>query len=411
MDVGSTWAGTYDFTAPQLHAPTSLEQAQQIVADASRIKALGSRHSFHDMADSPGALITLRDVPMPLAIDADSRTATVNSSLTYGELVTELDAAGLALPAMASLPHISVAGAVATATHGSGNTTPCLAGSVTAVELIGADGELRTVRRGDPDFDGTVVGLGALGVVTRLTLSVEPSFQVSQHVVNAIPIRTVQDRFDEITGAAHSVSVFTRWEENVDQVWFKSRSGEGPADLFGGTAATEHQHVILGLDPVNTTRQLGQPGPWYDRLPHFRMGFTPSNGTEIQSEYLLPRENTVAAIDALSAIRDRIRPLLQVTEIRTIAADELWLSAAYGHDTVGLHFTLVRDGDAVRELLPLLEQALAPFQARPHWGKWFTLGRDEIADLYPRMADFRALRERVDPERTFDNDYLQRVIG
>lgn len=411
MSVGSTWAGTYTFGAGTLHSPSTIEQAQQLVAAAPRIRALGSRHSFHDLADSPGDLLTLREVPIPVTVDGEAGTAVVNGSHTYGQVAAELDAAGWALPALASLPHISIAGAVATATHGSGVTTPCLAAAVDAVELIGPDGELRWLERGDADFPGAVVALGALGVVARLRLRVEPTFAVRQDVVNGVRWSTVLPRFDEIAGAAHSVSIFTRWQPEVtDQIWFKSRTEHGPTDLFGGSLATTGQHPILGIDAVNATAQLGERGPWYDRLPHFRMGFTPSNGTEIQSEYLLPREHATAAIEALHAIADRIRPLLQVTEIRTVAADDLWLSTAYERDTVAFHFTFLREPDGVRALLPHIEQALAPFDARPHWGKWFTLDRDEVAALYPRLDDFRALVGRSDPDGKFRNAYLDRLV-
>lgn len=409
--VGTTWAGTYTFGARQLYAPQSVEEAQQLIAESPQIRALGSRHSFHDLADSPGDLISLRGLSLPLEIDADAGTATVHGSHTYGALAPELDAAGFAVPALASLPHISVAGAVATATHGSGDRTRCLAGAVVGLEIIGPDGEIRTVERGDQDFPGSVVALGALGVVTRVKLAVEPTFQVRQDVVNGIAWDTVLSRFDEITSAAYSVSIFTRWDTDaVDQVWIKSRAEDGPRELFGGTLATGDQHPILGLDPVNATAQMGAPGPWYDRLPHFRMGFTPSNGTEIQSEYLVPRDRAVEAIEAVRGIAEHVRPLLQVTEIRTIAADDLWLSTAYERDAVGIHFTLLNEPERVCELLPLIERTLEPFEPRPHWGKWFTAGRDWVEARYPRLDDFRELAGRVDPNGKFRNAFVDRLV-
>lgn len=410
MGIGTTWAGTYTFGAAALHTPSTLEEAQRLVAERPRIRALGSGHSFHDLADSPGDLVSLAGVPIPVEVAADGASAWVGGSQTYGEVALALDAAGLAVPAMASLPHISVAGAISTATHGSGDRTPCLSGVVTGIDLIGHDGELRRLERGDPDFPGAVVALGALGVVTRVRLAVEPRYEIRQDVVNAVPFPTLLERFDEITAAAYSVSIFTRWGDAVEQVWFKSRGEDGPAELFGGTLATTHQHPILGLDPVNATAQMGVRGPWHDRLPHFRMGFTPSNGTEIQSEYLVPREQAVAALRAVAPLAERVAPLLQVTEIRTIAADDLWLSAAYGRDTVGLHFTFERDPEGVRALLPALEDALLPLGARPHWGKWFTADRDAIQRAYPRLDDFRDLAARMDPDGKFRNAYLDRLV-
>jgi xylitol oxidase len=411
MTIGATWAGTYTFGAGRLHQPRTLEEAQQVVAGASRIRALGSRHSFNDLADSPGELISLREVPLPLEIDAETGAALVHGSSTYGAVAEELDRAGFAMPALASLPHISIAGAVATATHGSGDATPNLAAAVTGIEMIGPDGELRWVERADDDFPGSVVALGALGIVTRLRLAVEPTFQVRQDVINAVGWETVTGRFDEITAAAHSVSIFTRWAEDaVDQIWLKSREDAAPAETFGGTAATDHQHPILGIDAINATRQLGTMGPWYDRLPHFRMGFTPSNGTEIQSEYLLDRRYAVEAIEALRGIREQLIRILQVCEIRTMAADDLWLSTAYQRDTVAFHFTWHSDSDAVTAVLPEVERVLAPFDARPHWGKWFAMDRSGLERVFPRIGDFRTLANRVDPDGVFRNAYLDRLV-
>jgi xylitol oxidase len=405
------WADTYTYTAETVHRPRTLDDARRIVAETRRIRALGSRHSFNDLADSPGDLITLEGLPADVQIDAAASTVTVNAAVRYGDLAEQLHAAGHGLHAMASLPHISVAGAVATATHGSGDTTKCLSAAVVALELITADGELLRLRRGDPEFAGAVVNLGALGVVSRVTLEIEPTYEVRQHVFNDVPWDTVLANFDAVTSAAHSVSLFGLWRpEVVDQVWLKSRDAE-PRELFGATPAPGKQHPILGLDPVNCTEQGGVPGPWFDRLPHFRMGFTPSVGEEIQSEYLVPRSAAVDAIEAVRRIGPRVSPLLQVTEIRTVAADDLWLSPSYEQDVVGIHFTLVRRPEEIRALLPLLSETLAPFGARPHWGKWFDLRADRIAELYPRLPDFLALAERLDPERCFRNDYLDRVLG
>src|SRR5699024_3078624 len=177
-----------------------------------------------------------------------------------------------------------------------------------------------------------------------------------------------------------------------------------------GVAAAAAQHPIRGIDPTFAAAQLGVAGPWFDRLPHFRLEFTPSAGEEIQAEYLVPREQAVAAIEALRAIGTQIAPLLQVCEVRTIAADDLWLSVAQGPDTVALHFTFDRDPAQVHALLPLLAETLPPSRARPHWGKWFTLGADRRTELYPRIEDFRDLVRRYDPEGKFHNAFLQRTV-
>jgi alditol oxidase len=411
-DPGRNWAGSYRYRARVLHRPTSVERLQEIVAAAAQVHVLGSRHSFTGIADAE-ELVSLEALPADVVVDPDAGTVSFGAGLRYGELVAPLDAAGLALHNLASLPHISVAGAVATATHGSGAGNGNLASAVAALEMVTSDGELIRVGRGDRDFDGMVVGLGALGAVTRLTLDAEPAFEVRQHVFERLPWADLAAHFDEIVDAAYSVSVFTRWQDDVDQVWLKSRAGEAEqTDLFGARPASVDRHPILGLDAVSCTPQLGRPGPWHARLPHFRMEFTPSAGEELQSEYLVPRQHAVEALSAVRALADRIRPVLLVCEIRTVAADRLWLSTAHGGDAVAVHFTWRPEPRAVAEVVAALERALAPFEARPHWGKVFAATAETIAPLYPRHADFVRLAERLDPRGAFRTPWLERhVLG
>jgi alditol oxidase len=303
-----------------------------------------------------------------------------------------------------------VAGAVATATHGSGNANRNLATAIAGLELVTSSGDVVRAVRGDADFDGLVVGLGAVGAVTRVTLDVEPAYEVRQRVFEGLEWDALYEHYDAISACGYSVSVFTRWGETTDQVWVKSRVSDAPeevrSELFGAHAATLERHPILGLDPVNCTPQLGVPGPWWDRLPHFRMGFTPSAGDEIQSEYHMPREDAVSAIEAVRGLADTLRPVLQVAEIRTIAADRLWMSPNYGRDTVAIHFTWTREPAAVERVVGELEAALAPLGARPHWGKLF-VGR--AGPLYERRDDFMALARRLDPRGAFRNDWLERA--
>ncbi len=394
------WAGNYEYRARTVHRPGSVEELQEIVSRASRIRAIGSRHSFTDIGDSD-ELVALDGLPGE--VEVGDGTVTVPGHLRYGDVAERLKPEGLALHNLGSLPHISVAGAIATATHGSG--TGNLATAVAGLELVTSSGELITARRGDPDFDGMVVSLGALGVLTRVTLDAEPAYEIRQRVFEGLP----WDAVPEVFGAGYSVSVFTRWNETSDQVWVKSR-GEPPAELDGARPAPADVHPLPGMDPVHATRQLAVPGAWSDRLPHFRMEFTPSAGEEIQSEYLVPREHAVAAIAAVCALGDALRPALQIAEIRTVDADALWLSPQYGQDTIGFHFTWKREPELVWRLAGALEVALAPFAARPHWGKVFLAGSATIADRYERLADFRALTERLDPRGAFRNDWLERHV-
>jgi xylitol oxidase len=376
------------------------------------VRVLGSRHSFNDIADA-AELISLDALPDDIVVDPVAGTVSVAAGLRYGALAERLAADGLALHNLASLPHISVAGAVATATHGSGVGNGNLATAVAGLDLVTSAGELLRLSRGDPYFDGMVVGLGALGAVTRITLDVQPAFEMRQRVFEGLRWEAMAEHFDDIMACGYSVSVFTRWQETVDQVWVKSRLDQPERtgdDLFGARPATVDRHPILGIDAAPATPQLGRPGPWHDRLPHFRLGFTPSAGEELQSEYLFPRRHAVPAIEAVRALADRIRPVLLVTEIRTVSADRLWMSTSYGEDSVALHFTWRRQPEAVAELLGLLERALAPFDARPHWGKVFAADAASIAARYERHADFVRLIGRLDPRGAFRNRWLQMSV-
>jgi len=386
------------------------------VARAPLIRVLGSRHSFTDLADSE-ELVSLEALPADVAVDHAAGTVSLGAALRYGELADALNAEGVALHNLASLPHISVAGAVATATHGSGERNGSLATAVAALEMVSADGELVSAARGDPDFDGMVVALGALGAVTRLTLDVEPAYAVRQRVYEGLAWDALHAHFDAIMASGYSVSVFTRWAEDAaGQVWVKQRVDgtpeNAPPELFGARAATVNRHPILGIDPVNCTPQLGRPGAWSDRLPHFRMGFTPSAGEEIQTEFLLPRAHAGDAIEAVRGLAGDVAPVLQVTEIRAVAADRLWLSPQYGRDTVAIHFTWTREPEAVARVVERLEDALAPYDARPHWGKTFHADAATLAPLYERLPEFLALRDRLDPRGAFVNPWLERhVLG
>jgi xylitol oxidase len=414
VSAGTNWAGNYEYRAGTIHHPRSIEELQDIVRSAPAVRALGSRHSFNDIADSPGDLVSLASMPTEVTVDAEARTVRVNAGASYGALAGELQLQGWALSNLASLPHISVAGAVSTGTHGSGSGNSNLADAVRAVELGDGRGELRRFARdADDEFAGTVVALGALGIVTAYELEVQPTFEIAQHVFDDVPFEAAIESFPEVMGAAYSVSLFTSWSRPVfDQAWVKRRAHmPNPGESFyGGTPAPVDRHPIASMPALNTTPQLGEPGPWLDRLPHFKLAFMPSAGDELQSEYLLPFEQAVPALRAVAGIADRVAPLLQISEIRAVRGDDLWLSPSYGTDAVALHCTWIQDEAAVTAFLPELERALEPFGARPHWGKLFELRADSIARLYPKFPDFLRLANELDPDGKFRNAYLERVI-
>ena len=413
----TNWAQNLTYRAARRHQPTSVAELQTLVASSTRLKALGTRHCFNDIADTDGDQVDLSALPRVLEIDSARATALVSGSSRYGDIAATLDAAGFAVPNLASLPHISVAGAVATATHGSGERHGCLSTSVSALELVTADGELRSwSRSGDPGvFPGVVVGLGALGVVTTVTLDLVPRFEARQDLYVRLDWEAALEHFDEIQRAGYSVSLFTNWSSPwVEQVWLKNVAApdyEAPDELFGAPAATEPLSPVAwsGGTAENCNEQLGVPGPWYDRLPHFRLDFTPSVGLELQTEYFVPRARFAEAITAVRALGERITPLLVVAEIRTIAADDLWMSPMHGTDAIGLHFTWQPRQPEVEAVLPEIEAALAPYDARPHWGKLFHQPAPDTS--HPRIDDFRSLVNRLDPRGTFRNDYLDRALA
>ena len=411
MSAGSNWAGSHEYAAPHFVEPSSIDELQEVVASTERVRALGSRHSFNDLADTPGTLIGTSKLPHSLEV-IDEDTITVAPWMKYGEIATLLKPHGLALHNLASLPHISVAGAIATGTHGSGDRNSNLAGAVAGMTFITADGSLKTLQPVDDDFDGAVVSLGALGVLSSVTLDVEPAFAVRQDLWEGISWEALLANLDTVTSAAYSVSVFTNWVgDTAGTTWLKSLvPGKVRGELFGATRQKVDLHPLPESDAGPTTQQGGVPGLWSDRLPHFRMEFTPSNGEEIQTEYLVPRINAVAALEAMRSLADRIAPILHISEIRTMRADSLWLSGAYDTDTINLHFTWKKLPTDVAAILPDIEALLLPLGARPHWGKWFAASADALRPLYPRFDDFRALAQEWDPTGKFRNDYLARTL-
>lgn len=412
------WAGNYTYHATAVHYPETIEQVQETVRRAAKIKALGSTHSFHDLADTTGDQVSLAHLNFEPEIDPVRHTVTVNAGAKYGQICEQLDRAGYALPNLASLPHISIAGATATATHGSGIHNGNLATAVSAIEFVAADGELRQLSRekdGDT-FAGAVVSLGGLGVITRMTLDLVPAFKVRQDVYENLPLGQLPEHLEEIEASAYSISLFTDWRQELfNTVWLKSKvagdaSFEAPPELFGAKRAAAKHHPIEIMDPVAATPQFGEVGPWYNRLPHFRMDLTPSSGEEIQTEYLIPRRHAVPALEAVSRLREKIAPLLYVCEVRMIAADDLWMSPFYKKDGAAIHFTWKRDWENVRLVLPEIEAALEPFEALPHWGKVFTMAPRRVMAGYPRLNDFRALLRSYDPQGKFRNAFLDTYI-
>lgn len=409
MSAGATWSGTHVFTAPALVEATTVDAVQRVVRAGGPVRALGTRHSFHDLADTTGTLVTVTGIPADPVLDEARLEVTVGAGTRYGVLALWLEERGWALHNLGSLPHISIGGATATGTHGSGDRNGGLATAVRALEYVDAAGELARVEQGDADFPALVVGLGAFGIVTRVTLAIEPSYLVRQTVAQGLTWDELLADPAAITGSAYSVSVFTTWEGDVaGDVWRKSVIDPTHQPL-DGFEQFRTPVVPLAGSTENLTPQNGAPGPWCEQLPHFRLDSTPSFGDEIQSEYFVARSDAVPALTAVRALAAEITPHLVVSELRTASADDLWLSGAFERDTLAIHFTWRKRPAEVRALLPRIEAALAPFAPRPHWGKWHTIGADDVRARVPRLGDARAVFERLDPEGRFANDHLRRL--
>jgi xylitol oxidase len=412
------WAGNLEYGTNRLYLARSLEQVQSYVKQQRKMKVLGTRHCFNNIADSRDEFLSLKAMDDVVALEPESRSVSVHAGMTYGQLCPYLDSKGYALHNLASLPHISIAGACSTATHGSGEKNGNLATAVSALEIVTAGGDVvKLSRQTDGDvFKGAVVGLGALGVITKITLDIQPTFLMRQYVYENLPLSEMKNHFDAIESSAYSVSLFTDWQEQrINEVWIKSRVEKGQefdasSEFYGAKRATRNLHPIAALSAENCTEQMGVPGPWYERLPHFRMGFTPSAGKELQSEYFVPRHHAVEAILAIERLRDQVGPHLLISEIRTIAEDDLWLSPCYRQPCITIHFTWKQDWPAVRKLMPVIEKQLAPFKARPHWGKLFSTSPSELKSVYKRLPDFIELSKKYDPSGKFRNEFLNTNI-
>ena len=411
------WAGNLTYNTDHVFYPKSVQEVQQLVKTHTKLKVLGTRHCFNTIADSKDNLLSTKELNKVINLDKKAHTVTVEGGIKYGELAPYLHKEGFALNNLASLPHISVAGSITTATHGSGVKNGNLSSAVTALEIVKADGSIVHLSKATDaeKLNAAVVGLGALGVITKVTLQVEPTFMMQQRVFTQMPMAQVRQNFEKIVSAGYSVSLFTDWQQDsINEVWIKSRIGtdkdhNGP-EFYGAKAATKNVHPIIALSAENCTEQMGVPGPWYERLPHFKMGFTPSSGKELQSEYFVPIHHAVEAITAIARLGKQISPHLFNTEIRTIAADQLWMSPCHNQTSVTIHFTWKQETAAVLKLLPLIEKELSPFNARPHWGKIFTMAPKVLESRYEKLNDFKKLVAEYDPKGKFRNDFLSKEI-
>jgi xylitol oxidase len=406
------WSKNVDFNDRDFLQPGSLAELQEMVRLNQKIRARGTAHSFNEIANTSSYAINLAKMPRVIEVNSEKSSIRVAAGLTYGELAPVLHSQGWALNNLASLPHISIAGSISTGTHGSGIKNQNLANQVLSLDIVTSEGELRHIDRTNPALSTLVIGLGLGGIVYQYELKVEPTFEIRQVIYPQIPFDILQRNFDQIMGTAYSVSYFTDWSsDQVGNLWCKFRDHEVIPESVGGISKAESKyHPIPSVDPTACTDQFGESGDWHQRLPHFKLEFTPSVGEEIQTEFFIDRKDAAAALDAILKLGDVITPLLWITELRTIAADEIWLSGAYQRDTIAIHFTWKKE-DAIYSVIQKVEDALRPFNYRPHWGKVFTADAKYLSTVYPRMGEFKALILALDPSKKFENSFTRRIFS
>ena len=408
----TNWAGNLTYSTDNLHIPKNVEELQEAIKKCKKVRALGTKHCFNAIADSKENQISTEAFNQIIGLDREKNTVAVGAGIKYGEMCKYLDDNGFALHNLASLPHISVAGACATSTHGSGIKNGSLATAVSAIEFVNGKGEVISLSRekDGEEFGAAVVNVGALGIATKITLDVQPTFKMKQVVYQNLPMSALEKNFEAIMSGGYSVSLFTDWRnKNVSEVWVKSKAEdmkEVAPEFFGAKLATKNLHPIESLDAVNCTDQMGVEGPWYERMPHFKMGFTPSSGKELQSEYFIAFEHAYEGLMAIEKLNEKVSPHLFITEVRAIAADDLPMSPFYKKTCVAFHFTWKQEVEAVMALLPEIEEALAPFAPRPHWGKIFTIKPAVLQSRIEKLADFKKYMEKHDPEGKFRNDFV-----
>lgn len=409
------WAKNITFSSQNYIEIENLTQLQKVIESSNKLKVIGTGHSFSEIADTTGTLISLKNLDAEIEIDEKSQTVRVSAGTSYANLAKYLEKNGWALSNLASLGEITIAGAVMTGTHGSGSDNKVLSDSVVAIEMILASGDKFVIDRKDfAQFPGFVVSFGALGVFTKLTLKIVKSFSVKQVVYENIPIQSVLENFNEIFDRPYSASYFSNWSpKNTGQIWMKFLDNEKFSELqsnaYGGNLALTNQHPVKVNHPGNCTEQMGVAGKWLFRLPHFKLDSSPASGDEVQTEYLVDRDYVQGYINELTKIGEDIAARVYATEIRTMSSDDLWLSGAYGRETVGFHFTWKKTSE-VKDFLPVIENILGKNKGRPHWGKLFSTPRAQLIERYPKYEEFRQLIQKYDSGNKFRNKFIEQYF-
>jgi len=424
------WAGTAIADPARRYWPRSAGAIADAIKDAASagltVRALGSGHSFTPAAATSGAALDLSGWTGVISADAESGLVTVRSGTTIAALNAALDALGLAMPNLGDIDAQTIAGAISTGTHGTGARLGGIATAVAGLELVLADGSVASCSaEQSPDlFAAARVSLGALGVVSAVTLSCVPAFDLAADE-RPMPLGEVLARFGE----------FAADNDHFEFYWFpygknalvkrNNRATELPPRMPGWRRFFEYEvmeNAAFGavcrtgravprlIKPLNRLAAATLSARSYS-APSHQVFVTPRRVRFVESEYAVPRESVLDVLAELRAAVPRLaHPVMFPVEVRVAAADDIWLSTAYGRDTayVAIHQYV---GLPYREYFAAFESIAAAVGGRPHWGKMHTLDAKRLGELYPRFADFLRIRDETDQERRFANPYLEQVLG
>ncbi|HET7388086.1 MAG TPA: D-arabinono-1,4-lactone oxidase [Nocardioidaceae bacterium] len=428
--VWRNWSGLESAHPAQVLTPSSVREVCDAVvaarANGLRVKMVGTGHSFTGIAATDGLLLLPRRLVGIRSVDRDAMTVAVLAGTPLRELNIRLEELGLALHNMGDVAEQTVAGAVSTGTHGTGGHWASLSAQVAALELVDAEGRVRTCSaQQDPDlFSAARVGLGALGILTAVTFLVEPAFTL-EAVEEPMTWDQVVSGFDEMVAANHHAEAY--WFPHTDRMLTKrnNRTLDEPRPLSRVRGYVDDEllsNTVFGL--VNRVGNIAPAGirrlnqlsaraltaRTYSDVSH-RVFTSPRRVRFREMEYAVPRQEGMAALTEVRRLIDsRDWRISFPVEIRYAPADDLWLSTASGRESVYLAFHVNAATDHA-DYFETVEKVLEAHDGRPHWGKLHTRTADDLASAYPCFADFLAVRDRLDHPRLFTNDYLDRVLG
>ncbi|MFJ1706202.1 D-arabinono-1,4-lactone oxidase [Kitasatospora sp. NPDC088346] len=425
------WAGNQSARPSRVVAPASAQELGEVVRraaeDGRTVKAVGSGHSFTAIAAAgDGVLVRPDGLTAVRGIDHEAGTVTVESGLPLHRLNRLLTTAGLSLTNMGDIEVQTVAGATSTGTHGTGRDSGSLAAQIRAVEIVLADGSVQQCSPTENAelFQGARLGLGALGVISAVTLGVEPAFLLTAHE-QPMAFDEVLERFDDLTAVNEHFEFY--WFPHTDRCSTKRNNrSQGPAAPLPGFKAWLDDDFLSNTvwecacrvgrrfpGTIPTIAQLASRA-WSERTftdTAYRVFTSPRKVRFTEMEYAVPREAADTVLRELKVLVERSDWRISFpVEVRTAPADDLWLSTAHGRDSVYIAVHLYR-GSPEQGYFTEVEKLMAAHAGRPHWGKLHTRDAEYLASVYPRFGDFTALRDKVDPGRLFANDYLRRVLG